>query len=144
LEFIVDGTPEQCLSAIHAYFVREWPYRGTVYRSQTHVNYLEPLGMVAALFTSAKGVQVFATADGTGRTRLTVTAGRRKYSQTFERWVKGALPKQVAAMEPSTANAAPTAPDIPDQIKKLAELRDAGALTNEEFERKKAELLDRM
>jgi hypothetical protein len=34
--------------------------------------------------------------------------------------------------------------DITDQIKKLAELRDSGAITNEEFERKKAELLDRM
>jgi len=34
--------------------------------------------------------------------------------------------------------------DIPDQIKKLAELRDSGASTNDEFERKKAELLGRM
>ena len=35
-------------------------------------------------------------------------------------------------------------PDIPEQIKKLAELRDSGAITAEEFDRKKAELLDRM
>jgi hypothetical protein len=34
--------------------------------------------------------------------------------------------------------------DIPDQIRKLAELRDSGAITEEEFELKKAELLDRM
>jgi hypothetical protein len=34
--------------------------------------------------------------------------------------------------------------DIPDQLKKLAELRDAGVLTNEEFDAKKAELLSRM
>jgi hypothetical protein len=34
--------------------------------------------------------------------------------------------------------------DIPDQIRKLAELRDSGAITNDEFELKKAELLDRM
>jgi hypothetical protein len=34
--------------------------------------------------------------------------------------------------------------DIPDEIMKLGELRDSGAITNEEFERKKAELLDRM
>jgi hypothetical protein len=33
---------------------------------------------------------------------------------------------------------------IPDQIKKLAELRDAGILTSEEFENKKAELLKRL
>lgn len=35
-------------------------------------------------------------------------------------------------------------PDIPDQIRKLGELRDAGVLTAEEFEAKKAELLARM
>ena len=34
--------------------------------------------------------------------------------------------------------------DIPDQIRKLAELRDAGAITNEEFEEKKKALLERM
>lgn len=48
---------------------------------------------------------------------------------------------------PSTPAAAPvaTAPDSPsEQLKKLAELRDAGILTNEEFEAKKAEILARM
>ena len=34
--------------------------------------------------------------------------------------------------------------DVPDQIRKLAELRDAGAITDEEFEEKKKELLERM
>jgi uncharacterized membrane protein YdbT with pleckstrin-like domain len=33
---------------------------------------------------------------------------------------------------------------IPDQLERLAELRDRGVITAEEFERKKAELLDRM
>jgi hypothetical protein len=36
------------------------------------------------------------------------------------------------------------APDIPDQIRKLGELRDAGMLSEEEFEAKKADLLSRM
>jgi hypothetical protein len=35
-------------------------------------------------------------------------------------------------------------PDIPGQLKQLAELRDAGVLTSEEFDSKKAELLARM
>jgi len=35
-------------------------------------------------------------------------------------------------------------PDIPSQIKKLAELKDMGAITEEEFARKKSELLGRM
>jgi hypothetical protein len=34
--------------------------------------------------------------------------------------------------------------DIPEQIRKLGELRDSGILTNEEFEAKKAELLGRL
>jgi hypothetical protein len=33
---------------------------------------------------------------------------------------------------------------IPDQIKQLADLRDQGIVTNEEFEAKKADLLARM
>ena len=35
-------------------------------------------------------------------------------------------------------------PDIPEQIKKLDELRDQNLITEEEFEAKKAELLDRL
>ena len=34
--------------------------------------------------------------------------------------------------------------DVPDQIRKLAELREAGAITDEEFEKKKKDLLERM
>jgi hypothetical protein len=50
----------------------------------------------------------------------------------------------------AAAPAAPTAPAAPsgdaliEQIKKLGELRDAGILTPEEFESKKAELLGRL
>jgi hypothetical protein len=36
------------------------------------------------------------------------------------------------------------ATDVPGQIRKLAELRDAGILTAEEFDAKKADLLARM
>jgi len=36
------------------------------------------------------------------------------------------------------------APSIPDQIQQLAELRDKGTITPEEFESKKAQLLERM
>jgi hypothetical protein len=39
---------------------------------------------------------------------------------------------------------APPGEDIPDQIKKLADLRDQGVITTDEFETKKADLLDRM
>jgi predicted Zn-dependent peptidase len=45
----------------------------------------------------------------------------------------------------STAAAPPPAGDaVIEQIKKLAELRDAGILTAEEFEAKKSDLLGRL
>jgi hypothetical protein len=45
----------------------------------------------------------------------------------------------------TTSAEVPLAPaDIPEQIRKLGELRDAGVLTSEEFDSKKAELLARM
>jgi hypothetical protein len=48
--------------------------------------------------------------------------------------------------EPAGGSVAPTvsAESITDQIKKLGELRDAGFLTNDEFNAKKAELLARL
>lgn len=42
------------------------------------------------------------------------------------------------------ASAAPSEPDVLDQLKKLGELKDAGILSEEEFAAKKAELLSRM
>lgn len=45
---------------------------------------------------------------------------------------------------PAPAPEAPAGPDIADQIRKLAELRDSGAITEADYERKKSELLDRM
>ena len=42
------------------------------------------------------------------------------------------------------APAAPSGQEIADSIERLAQLRNSGAITTEEFEAKKAELLDRM
>jgi len=52
-------------------------------------------------------------------------------------------PASVAAPAPAPAPA-PSAADSADAIKRLAELRDQGLLTPEEFEAKKAEILARM
>jgi hypothetical protein len=56
---------------------------------------------------------------------------------------------QVAVPEPAAAGVgvaqqAASGSDIPDQIRKLDELRKAGIVSNEEFEAKKKELLSRM
>ena len=47
------------------------------------------------------------------------------------------------AQQPVTATAS-AQPDIADQIQKLAQLKEAGVLTTEEFETKKSDLLARM
>ena len=44
----------------------------------------------------------------------------------------------------SAVDAGSAAPDIADQIRKLADLRDAGIVSSDEFEAKKTDLLSRM
>lgn len=51
---------------------------------------------------------------------------------------------QMAALAAPAGPAAPAGQDIPTQIQKLAELRDKGILTADEFEEKKRELLAKM
>ena len=53
--------------------------------------------------------------------------------------VRGAAPAVAAPAAPASS-----ANEIADSIERLAQLRDSGAITTEEFEAKKAELLDRM
>jgi hypothetical protein len=50
------------------------------------------------------------------------------------------------ASPPGAAPPPPVTPraDIPEQLRKLAELRDAGVITHEEFDAKKTDLLSRM
>lgn len=83
-------------------------------------------------------------------TRLTITADKPQYGQDLAAWIRSELVENRAGRPeapPSSASAefpSPQASDIPEQIKKLADLRDSGAIAEEEFEAKKAELLDRM
>jgi uncharacterized membrane protein YdbT with pleckstrin-like domain len=55
-------------------------------------------------------------------------------------WTAGAAP----AAPPAAAAPARPAATVPEQIQQLADLRDRGLLTAEEFEAKKAQLLERM
>jgi hypothetical protein len=56
--------------------------------------------------------------------------------------IAGTLPGQIT---PTEATAKPTVDSSPiEQIKKLAELKDAGILTEEEFQQKKKELLSKI
>lgn len=51
-------------------------------------------------------------------------------------------PELLAARPNMPANSVAAAPSIADELKKLAELRDLGVLTPEEFEKQKAKLLN--
>ena len=52
--------------------------------------------------------------------------------------------RQAAWVGSAAAGGTPAADDIPSQIARLADLRDRGAITDAEYEAKKAELLGRM
>jgi hypothetical protein len=85
------------------------------------------------------------------RDRLLVTANGVGVPVSRERVeaVVGALPLPPSlspAMEPAqlSAPAEPANQDVLDQLRKLGELRDAGVISTQEFEAKKAQLLDRL
>ncbi|QDB80015.1 SHOCT domain-containing protein [Georgenia wutianyii] len=59
-------------------------------------------------------------------------------------YLREVILEQVGGGSIVPANTAPGAPDAADQLKKLAALHKDGILTDEEFNTKKAELLDRM
>jgi|SRR5829696_5728072 len=73
----------------------------------------------------------------------------------LEKWVEGEFATAYVVPQhdqvpiavqphPEAVQPTPQADDIPHQIKQLAELRDSGAITDEEIAWKKAELLDRI
>jgi len=63
--------------------------------------------------------------------------------EKFVQVVREGIEKKEISAAPAAA-ATPAAPDIPDQIRKLAELKEAGILTEEEFAAKKQMLLAKM
>ncbi len=73
--------------------------------------------------------------------KLTSTGGM---SVNLARKFAAQVNKLAAAHQPTAPAASAVNESIPDQIRKLAELRDQEILTNDEFEAKKAELLGRL
>ncbi len=96
VDYIVEKRPDDCLTAVQAYFIRDWPYRGHVRKSDNLVVFTESGGCLAAflvpLILDAKGVQVFVTPIQSGRgSRVTVSAGRSNYSRTMDDWLRDEL-----------------------------------------------------
>jgi hypothetical protein len=112
---------------------------------------LKPASEVAP----ARGAAHVLVAQEGNLTRLEVRANKPKYQRRLEEWVEEKFPTAqrvapeeetpVIPEEPSLrVKAASPQGDIPEQIEKLAKLKESGSITNEEFEAKKKDLLDRM
>ena len=109
----------------------------------------------ASEIAPARGAAHVLVAREGNRTRLDVRANKSKYQRRLEEWVEEKFPtaQRVAPEEetpvlpeepPLRVEAFSQQGDIPDQIRKLAELRDTGVISVDEFETKKRDLLDRM
>jgi hypothetical protein len=105
---------------------------------------------IAELIQSTYTAQIIVRPSGTGQAKVQTSASRLDWQQTLDSWVERELVENKAAAVDPAEIVAPEEPtttestDIPEQIRKLGELRDAGVLTEEEFEAKKKDLLDRM
>lgn len=91
-------------------------------------------------------VYVGAYPESTSLSRVTLSSKRKpEYLEPIAEWIQRELvEKRRAADSLLEQRGSSKDDDIPAQIRKLGELRDAGVLTEDEFERKKSELLDRM
>jgi membrane protease subunit (stomatin/prohibitin family) len=67
-------------------------------------------------------------------------AGRVQHRQQMRYAERGELPYQQQAAAPAPA-AAPAQPDYAAQLEQLAQLRDQGVITAEDFEAKKKQIL---
>lgn len=77
-----------------------------------------------------------------GMTRLDDQAGKKL--EAAGQAIIGAQAAAPVVAHATAHDAPPAAPDPMEQLRKLAELRDAGILTEEEFTAKKADILGRM
>jgi hypothetical protein len=103
------------------------------------VKYLpDDLARVAVQWDALKGSIAAAGGD-----MAAVMGGlQNTYSGTADAAMRQAMASPAAQAVPSTMPVgAPAAQDPAERLKKLSELRDAGAITDEEFEAKKAEII---
>lgn len=101
------------------------------------------------VFRSGHGadMQIIAALEGVGKTLLTVKTDDARYANEVGAWIQSELIENRAAAwsaERPTEPQAHGAMDATAQIRELAKLRDEGSITNQEFEAKKADLLNRM
>lgn len=93
----------------------------------------------------ARGVDPTALEFDPGESRLDTLQAKLQSKQQARARTRAEFKRRVRAMfSTATADSQPADVDIPDQIRKLAELRDSGIISSDEFKAKKTELLSRM
>lgn len=97
--------------------------------------FLGPIGLLAAASAKKKGVYAVA---------VEFKDGKRSLLEVNEKIYKKMLLLRFNDTNSINEETLNSNIDIPEQIKKLAELRNDGILTEEEFNNKKAELLTRI
>jgi len=122
------------------------------YRESTDT-FTQDQSAVGGFLTNALTMGTLSTEKVASKTHasLTIATEENVYSgdvkakdgRAFEALADGILGR-LQQQESSPAPASTAAPDIAEQIKKLADLHEAGILTDEEFTTKKADLLNRM
>ena len=75
---------------------------------------------------------------------ITVMGQAKACSVLLDRLRNAQILDRISRREKPSVQAVVIQPDIPEQIEKLAALKDKGVLSQEEFEKKKAELLAKM
>jgi hypothetical protein len=91
VDYLTEKRPQECLAATEMYFIREWPFKGRVNKTDTRTSFIENQGCLASWFAGQPGgVNVFAVPDDRG-TRLTVDSSKRKYASTIDAWVRSEL-----------------------------------------------------
>ena len=112
----------------------------TIFFSQRILERLIGVGDLKVESASAEGAQTFENMKKPGRIQNEIYVQMEaNENRKFDR-----IPQGMQAQAAQAAPAAPTPPDVAEQIRKLAELRDQGHISDEEFQAKKAQLLERM
>jgi hypothetical protein len=81
--------------------------------------------------------------DGAWRAPNTIPI-RKKQQAMFQQVATFIRERTRFSAQDTAQRLSPTARDVPDQLRKLAELREQGVITDSEFEAKKADLLARL
>lgn len=103
--------------------------------------YFEVSGTGSSGQGRAKNVQLFETVSASARStgKYVAVSGVTRDSYTGARWKQGDAARSSAALQTKTDG-----PDAVTQIERLQQLRDRGAITEDEFQQKKKELLGRI